>query len=85
MSREYLDLLDAEIAWMDEVHKLPGRPGDVRYTKAAQGEPGTKLAETHQAFLDAEKAFWAVPAMTNEPIPVHASGEFCLWPNDKGR
>ena len=41
----------ADAAWMDAIRRsLRGRAGDVRYTKAAHGEPGTPLRAAYEEF-----------------------------------
>lgn len=63
----------ADEAWMKEIAKLPGRPGDVRYTKAARGEPGTALRAAHDEFVAAGDA-WRIearmPASASQEVPV---------------
>lgn len=55
----YLKCLEAEAAWMREIEaSLPGRPGDVRYTPAAKGEPGTALAAAHERFMQIHAEWW---------------------------
>lgn len=54
----YLRFLRADAAWTWQIMaSLKGRPGDVRYTKAAHGEPGTALCAAHREFAEAGEAW----------------------------
>ena len=51
--------LVADQAWGDELRRLFGaRAGDVRYTAAGAGAPGSALRALHDAKLAADAAMW---------------------------
>jgi hypothetical protein len=57
----YHHFLAADESWMRQIaQSLRGRPGDVRYTKAAEGEPGTALRLAYEGFVAAREAWWGL-------------------------
>jgi hypothetical protein len=56
----YKAALNADEAWSNELERLFGKhAGDVRYTKAGMGEPGSKLRLLIEAFRKANDAWIA--------------------------
>lgn len=52
-------LFAADDAWQEELVKQFGRnAGDVRYTKAGNGAPGTKLRALYDAYTAARTAWY---------------------------
>lgn len=48
--------LRSDNAWQDELNRLFGRnAGDVRYTKAGRGEPGSTLSMLYSDFKTAQE------------------------------
>ena len=66
LNEKYDRFVHADEVWMKEIKStLKGRPGDVRYTKAAEGEPGTALNAAYREFVEARedwRAAWRVPS-----------------------
>jgi hypothetical protein len=56
--RLYREFGAADAAWMNAIRAtLTGRPGDLRYTPAAKGEPGTPLRAAHDEFVRTNEAW----------------------------
>jgi hypothetical protein len=58
MQKLYDELTAADRAWNDTIEvTFGGWPGDHRYRKYAEGDPGTKLRTAYDAFNAARRAF----------------------------
>ena len=59
-NEKYDRFVHADEVWMKEIKStLKGRPGDVRYTNAAEGEPGTALNAAYREFAEAREEWRA--------------------------
>lgn len=55
----HAEFVAADRAWQAEIERCFPKewPGDVRYTKRAEGEPGSDLRSKHEAFAAARDAW----------------------------